>query len=92
MASVIVTLKIMPESPETDLDTIEKTAFEKIKAFAGEGDTKKEVIPIAFGIKSLNLTFVMNEDLGSPEELEKDIAAMDGVNSVETTDVRRTIG
>ena len=92
MAKVVISLKIMPESPETDLAKIEVAAKEKIAAFAGEGELKAEQEPVAFGLKSLNLIFVMDESKGSTEELEKNIASVEGVNSVEVTDVRRAIG
>lgn len=92
MASVIITVKLMPESPDVDLSTIETEAKSKITAFAGEGDMKIEQEPIAFGLKALNIIFVMDEDKGSTEELEKDLASIDKVNSVEVTDVRRAIG
>ena len=92
MAKAIVTLKIMPESPETDLDKINKSVLEKIKGFAGEGETKKEIEPVAFGLKALKITFVMDEQKGSTEPLEKEIQELEGVNSVEVIDVRRAIG
>lgn len=92
MAKAIVTLKIMPESPETDLEKLSKDALQKIKAFAGEGDTKKEIEPIAFGLKALKITFVMEEAKGSTEPLEKEIAGIKGVSSVDVIDVRRAIG
>ena len=91
MAEVIITLKIMPDSPEVDLAKIEESATKKIKAFEGEVG-KVEQIPIAFGLKSLNLIFVMDEKKGSTDSLEDDIAAIKGVKSVEVTDVRRAIG
>jgi len=36
--------------------------------------------------------FVMDEAKGSTDDLEKKISEIDGVNSVEVVDVRRTIG
>jgi len=92
MANVVITIKIMPESPEIDLSAIEEEAKKKIAAFAGEGDVKAEQEPIAFGLKALKILFVMDESKGSTEELEKDIAGVEGVNSVEVVDVRRAIG
>ncbi|KYK26874.1 hypothetical protein AYK26_07055 [Euryarchaeota archaeon SM23-78] len=92
MAKAIVTLKIMPKSPDTDLDKISKSALEKIKGFAGEGETKKEIEPVAFGLKALKIIFVMDEEKGSTEPLEKEIQALEGVSSVEVIDVRRAIG
>lgn len=85
-------MKIMPESPDTDLERIAAQAYEKIKSFAGAGETKQESEPIAFGLKALKITFVMDEDKGSTETLEKEIASIKGVNSVEVIDVRRAIG
>ncbi len=92
MANVIITMKIMPISPETDLSKIEEAAKAKISAFAGEGDMKTEQEPVAFGLKALKILFVMDESKGSTEELEKDVATIEGINSVEVTDVRRAIG
>ena len=92
MAKAIVTLKIMPESPDTDLDKIEVQVLEKVKGFAGEGETKKEIEPVAFGLKALKIIFVMDEQKGSTEPLEKEIQKLEGVNSVEVIDVRRAVG
>lgn len=91
MASVIVTLKIMPESPETDLKRIENDATEAISSFGGEVG-RVEIEPIAFGLKAVKLLFVMDEKKGSFDELEDQIRNFEGVNSVETIDVRRAIG
>ena len=91
MADVIITLKIMPESPETDLGALESLATAHIAKFGGEvGKVEKE--PIAFGLVALKLLFVMDEKIGSTEALENTIAGEAGVNSVEITDVRRAIG
>ncbi|HLC64633.1 MAG TPA: elongation factor 1-beta [Candidatus Nanoarchaeia archaeon] len=92
MASVVVTLRIMPESPEVDLKAIEGEAKKKILSFAGKSEIKVEQVPIAFGLKSLNITFVMDESKGSTEPIEKEVAKISHVNSVEVTDVRRAIG
>lgn len=92
MAKAIVTIKIMPESPDIDLNALSVAAKEKIADFAGEGETREEIEPVAFGLKALKITFVMDEAKGSPEPVEKEIESIDGVNSVEVIDVRRAIG
>ena len=92
MANAIISLKIMPESPEVNLDKIEEEAKKKILEFAGEGEIKAEQVPVAFGLKSINLIFIMNESQGSTEPLEDSLADIEGVQSVEVTDVRRAIG
>lgn len=91
MASVVVTMKLMPISPEVDLKKLEETATPLIAKFGGEVG-KVETEPIAFGLIALILFFVMDESIGSTEELENQLAEIEGVNSVEVIDVRRTIG
>jgi len=92
MATVIITLKIMPESPEVDLEKLKEEAIKHISEFAGEDETRSEEEPIAFGLKALKILFVMDESLGSTEALEENIKTISGVQSVEVTDVRRAIG
>lgn len=92
MANAICTVKIMPESPDIDLGKIKVDALKAIAEFAGEGDTKQEIEPVAFGLKALNITFVMDEQLGSPDVLADKITEIEGVNSAEITDVRRAVG
>ena len=91
MAQVIITMKIMPKSPEENLTKIEEGVKEHIIKFGGDIG-KVEIVPVAFGLKSINVFFVMDENLGSTETLEEDISKVKGVNSVEVTDVRRAIG
>ena len=91
MAQVIITLKIMPSGVDVDLSKIEEQAKEKIAEFGGEVGKKEEML-IAFGLKALNLVFVMDESLGSTESLEEKISKIKGVQSVEVVDVRKAIG
>ena len=92
MAIVIITLKIMPESPETDLNNIETQAKAKIIDFSQTKEMKTEQEPVAFGLNAVKIIFVMDESKGSTDSLEESIKNIDGVNSVEAVDVRRAIG
>ena len=92
MARVVVTLKIMPKESNTDLKKIAEEAKKHIREFAGKDEIKEEEEPIAFGLKALKIIFVMDESIGSTEELEDDISEIKEVQSVEVTDVRRAIG
>ncbi len=92
MAMAVVTMKIMPDSPDVNMEVLEAKAKEQIALFAGEGDTRTEIEPIAFGLKALKITFVMDENLGSPDALEEPITKLEGVNSFEIVDVRRAVG
>ncbi len=92
MAKVVVTFTIMPTSPDVELTVIEEKAKKEITSFVGKTGFKVEQKPVAFGLKSLNILFLVDEEKGSTEALEKKIAALDGVSSCEVTDVRRAIG
>ncbi len=91
MARVIVTIRVMPESPQTDLKHIESEAKNKIEAYKAElGKTEEQ--PVAFGLKAVIFYVMVDEQQGSTDVLEKELATISGVHSVEVTDVRRTIG
>jgi elongation factor 1-beta len=91
MATIVVTMRIMPDAPDTDLDAVTSAATEKIAAFGGTvGKTDQE--PVAFGLKAIVLMFTMDEAKGSTDALETQISSMGQVASVQITDVRRTIG
>lgn len=91
MADVIVTLKIMPASPRTDLNAVKKSAQKLIEKF-GALLMKHEEEPIAFGLTALIVTIVFNEDKGSTDDLEEKIAALDTVESCSVTSVSRALG
>ncbi len=90
MADVVVTMKLMPESPETDLEALAAKAEEVISSVGEVG--KKEEEPVAFGLKAVLLTFVMDESKGTTDEIEKKISDFEEVASAEITDVRRAVG
>ena len=91
MATVVITLKIMPTGVDVNLDELKGKATLEIKQLGGEVG-KDEIQPVAFGLNALILIFLMDESIGSTEDLENNISALDGVNSVQVTDVRRAIG
>ena len=92
MANAVVTLKIMPTSPDSNLDSIKESALEEIRAFNGNKDTRVSIEPIAFGLNAINIIFVMDESLGNPDAVSEKVAKIDEVNSAEITDVRRAVG
>ena len=92
MARIVVSLRIMPQSPEVNLPELEKKAKHEIVAFCNSQEFRTEIQPIAFGLKALVILFVMEESIGTTEKLEQKISQIEGAESVEVTDVRRAIG
>ncbi len=91
MAKVVVTLRIMPESPDVNLDKLQKEVLKIIKSAVGDTETKVEKEPIGFGLNALKILFVMDENKKT-EGIESSIGNIDDVQSVDVTDVRRAIG
>lgn len=92
MADVVITMKIMPESPDVDLVQLKEKVLQKIIAFTEMENYKTSEESLAFGLKAIVIMFVMFEGKGTTDSLEADIETIEGVGSVEVTDVRRTIG
>jgi elongation factor 1-beta len=90
MASkVVVTFNIMPESVEIDLNDLSDKIKNILSKYGEVG--KVEQKPVAFGLKAIEIMAIMDESKGSTEPIENEISELEGINSVEVTDVRRTV-
>ena len=86
MAEVLATMKIMPESPEVDLEGLK----EQIKNTVEENVLERiEEEPIGFGLVALIVTIVVDDGEGGSEPTEEAIAALDDVATVEVTHMTR---
>ena len=75
MGKVAVSLKIMPESPETDLEKVKEEIASKIEV----RDAKME--PLAFGLNALKILVVVPDS--SMEGLESDLKGIKGISEIE---------
>ncbi len=91
MGLVIIELKIMPVSPETDLSKLLGLVDKEVTA-SGAKLHKHEIQPVAFGLKALIITITADEDKGSTDALEEKISALNHVESVMVTAVSRALG
>ena len=95
MAVVVITMKIMPTSPDVDVEKLYEKVVPMIQEESGytdESSMRKTIEEVAFGLKSLTILFLYPEEKGSPDELEKKINEIPEVESAEIVDVRRTLG
>lgn len=90
MGIAILKIKIMPESPDSNLEKIEIKAKGIIEEEKGN-NLRFEIEPIAFGINAINATFTREETLDSDILVEK-LQKIKQVNSAEIIDFRRAIG
>jgi len=90
MGTVLIKIKIMPESPDTDLKAIEEKAEQIIKQNKGQTH-KSETEPVAFGLNALILTLALDES-ESIDNIENKLKEIEKVSSAEVIDFRRAIG
>ena len=91
MAVVIVTLKIMPEDPSIDLESVKEKAGKIITEFEGKVQTTNEE-PVGFGLKAIVLSFSVDESRGSPDPIAEKIEELKEVKSAQVTMVSRALG
>ena len=90
MGIAVVKIKLMPSSPDANLEEIKEKAIKIIKEKDGK-NCRFEEEPIAFGLKAVIGLFVWPEEK-ELEVLEKKLAKIEDVNSVQIIDIRRAIG
>ena len=87
----ILTIRLMPDSPSTDLAKVKSDVAEVVKKIDGGIFHSSKEEPIAFGLKALIIVVAIKESQ-SPDELETNLGKIEHVQSVEVTDVRRAFG
>ena len=87
MGDVLTTMKIMPDSPDVDLDAIKATIESSMPEGAKLHSMAEE--PIAFGLVAIILQFITDDGEGGSEPVEEMVQAIDGVASIEITGVGR---
>ena len=87
MARVIVIAELMPEDPSTDLDAL----IGRIRQSLPEGFELKdfETRPVAFGLSLIKAMFVVPEQEGASETLEKILNQFDEIQEVNIVAVTR---
>lgn len=87
MGKVAAAIKVMPESPDVDLDGLQ----ERLEAALPEGAKINgfERDDVAFGLVALIPTVVVPDDAGGTEAVEEAFGGVKGVESVSVENVGR---
>jgi len=85
VGSVIVTFRIMPESTEIDLDSLEDEIKSEIKP------QRIERIPIAFGLNAIQIIKLVEEKEGEMDRITDKIKNIEGVKEVEVVGLTRSL-
>jgi len=83
VGKVSVTMKLMPTGLEVDLVKLQAG----VRAALGSAMKSVELKPVAFGLNAVMATAILDDASGGAEALEQKLAALSGVESVETVDV-----
>ncbi len=90
MATVVIIVKLMPESPSSDLKKIQENARKALEP-EGAKNISFEERPLAFGLKSVHMKMDMPEEKGT-DLVEEKLSKVQGVSSVTIEDYRRAFG
>ena len=87
MGKVAAKMKVMPQSPEVDLDDLQ----DRLEASLPEGAKISRVDreDVAFGLVALLPTVIVPDDAGGSEAVEESFAEVEGVESVKVDEVGR---
>ena len=89
MGKVIITMKLLPDSAERDIDSWGELLRVGLKDKAEILKMNKE--PIAFGLNCLKLIILVPDREGIMTEVENIIQNIEGVSDVSVVDMSRTL-
>lgn len=87
MGKVAAVLKVMPQSPEVDLDALEERLSDALPEGAKINNVERE--NVAFGLIALMPTVIVPDEAGGTEAIEEAFSNVDEVESVSVAEVGR---
>jgi len=90
MAQVAVIVKIMPDSPDSDLELIKTKSKQKLET-EGAQNISFEIQNVAFGLKAIMVKFAWPEEK-STDIIETKLSEVETVSSISIEDYRRAFG
>lgn len=81
--NLAVTMKIMPEGVEVDLNKIKEELTVIVEEYGKLHSAEEK--PIAFGLKALEITLLLNDKKGGSDEIQEEISKLAGVSEVDVT-------
>ncbi|SIR01374.1 translation elongation factor 1B (aEF-1B) [Haladaptatus litoreus] len=87
MGKVAAKIKVMPQSPEIDLDDLQEKLEDSLPEGAKINGFERD--NVAFGLVALLPTVIVPDDAGGTEAVEERFASVEEVESVEVQNVGR---
>jgi elongation factor 1-beta len=89
MGEVALTFRIMPETPDVNLDELAETIKGKLPA--GARWNTHELKPFAFGLKAIVAQIIIEDAEGGPDIVEAALNDVERVQGVELVDMGRLL-
>jgi elongation factor 1-beta len=87
MGKVAAKIKVMPNSPDIDLDALQERLEESLPEGARINGFERD--DVAFGLVALLPTVIVPDDAGGTEVVEESFSGVEGVESVSVENVGR---
>lgn len=87
MSDVLITVKILPESADVDIEELIK----KIEGIDVAKFNSLEKEPIAFGLVALNASFITEDRKEGVDEIEEALKKIEGVGVAEVVEATRLL-
>ncbi len=87
MGKVAAAVKVMPQSPDIDLDELQDRLESSLPEGAKINGVERD--NVAFGLVALIPTVIVPDDAGGTEAVEEAFATVEGVESVDVQNVGR---
>ncbi|HVM44934.1 MAG TPA: elongation factor 1-beta [Candidatus Thermoplasmatota archaeon] len=87
---LIVVFKIMPEDADIDVKSLGEAALNTVKSIQPDAKVQNiEFKPVAFGLKSVEVTVLMSDAAGGPDAIEEAFNGLAGVGSASVAEMGR---
>ena len=89
MGEVAITYRIMPEGTDIDISELAGRVSAAAKTVAKVQGMQDK--PVAFGVTALLIRVIIEDKEGGPDEIEKTLSGVAGVQSIEVLDMTRLL-
>ena len=92
MANAIIPFKLMPESPEVNLEPIKQKAQELARKHGAIGQMQVKEDPIAFGLKAVLIMAMYKVEDTNFDAIAEEMGKIEGVQSSEVAKMDLALG
>mgnify|MGYP001602117907 CR=1 FL=1 len=92
MAKAIITFKLMPESPDVDLEAVKAQALEIAQEAGSIGQMQTKIEPFAFGLKAVLILAMYDVEGSDFDAIAEKMSQIEGVQSAEVAKMDLALG